>query len=380
MGRLEHVGLNAVFLRPRFGGLETYVRSLVPEIVAARPGLRLTLFVNPEEREYLAGAPWLDGVSVVSHPLIGRRYTSAMSELALMGPLAARHGVDLLHSLAMTGPLRTRMPHVVNVHDLIWWRVPDSAERATTLVWRAAVPPVARRADRVITLSRATRDDVVELLRVPPERIDVVHLGSGFEPAPAEPEDEVRRRLALGDGPVVLAVSAKRTHKNLIRLVRAMRRVRERFPGAVLVIPGNPTPHEQEIRAEAERIGLSDAVRLPPYARPGELETLYALCAVSVFPSLIEGFGLPLLEAMLRGVPVACSNVSALPEVAGDAARYFDPYDEASIAQALIDVIGDEALRARLGEAGRARAAGFSWRATAEGTLESWERALAGRR
>jgi glycosyltransferase involved in cell wall biosynthesis len=276
----------------------------------------------------------------------------------------------------MTGPLRAGMPHVVNVHDLIWWRVPDSAERLTTLVWRALVPPVVRRAGRVVVLSEATRDDVVELLRVPRERIDVVPLAGRELLAAPDPEDEVRRRLELGDGPVVLAVSAKRTHKNLIRLIHAMKRVLERFPDAKLVIPGNPTPHEPELRAEAERIGVTGALRMPPYASPGELEALYGLCAVAVIPSLVEGFGLPVLEAMQRGVPVACSNVSSLPEVAGDAARYFDPLDEADMANALIDVIGDPALRDRLAAAGRRRAAEFSWRRTAEGTIESWERAL----
>ena len=370
------MGLNAVFLQPRFGGIETYVRSLVPEILRARPGLRITLFVNPGEREYLTGADWLDDVRLASHPLVGRRYTSALSEISLLGPWAARHGIDLLHSLAMTGPLRLRVPHVVTIHDLIWWRVPDSAEKSTTAVWRAVVPPIARRADRIIAISEATKTDVVELLRVPAERIDVVHQGGGLAPGPAEPEDEVRRRLDLGDGPVLVAISAKRTHKNLIRLVRALGRVRERFPDAVLVIPGNPTPHEQEIRAEAGSAGVSEGLRLPPYAGPAELEALYALCTVSVFPSLIEGFGMPLLEAMQRGVPVACSNVSSLPEVAGDAARYFDPLDEEDMARALIDVIGDAELRRDLAARGPERAAHFSWARTAEGTIEAWERAL----
>jgi glycosyltransferase involved in cell wall biosynthesis len=376
-GQLRHVGLNAVFLQPRFGGVETYVRSLIPELLELRPDLRLTLFVNHPQRDYLADVPWAGEVEFVSHPLLGRRYTSALSELALLAGLSGRRNLDLLHSLAMTGPVHTRMPHVVSVHDLIWWRVPDSAERLTTLVWRGLVPLVARGADRVAVLSEATRDDVVELLRVPADRIDVVPLaGRPAEAAPAA-EADVRERLGLGTGPVVLAVSSKRTHKNLLRLVRAMKRVRERCPGAVLVIPGNPTPHEAELRAAAEQAGLADAVRLPPYADAAELEALYALCSVAAVPSLVEGFGLPVLEAMQRGTPVACARISSLPEVAGDAARYFDPYDEDDISAALIDVIGDPILRARLAEAGRAQAAQFTWRRTAELTVATWERAVA---
>jgi glycosyltransferase involved in cell wall biosynthesis len=376
-GRLRHVGLNAVFLQPRFGGVETYVRALIPEILELRPDLRLTVFVNHPQRDYLADEAWSANVAFASSPLIGRRFTSAFSELALLGAFAERKGVELLHSLAMTGPLRPAMPHVVNVHDLIWWRVPDSAERLTTLVWRALVPPVARRADRVIAISGATRDDVVELLHVPRERVDVIPLAGRLPSKATLMEDELRQRFDLGPGPIVLSVSSKRTHKNLLRLVRAMTAVRERFPDSVLVIPGNPTPHEAQIRAEAKGLGISDALKLPGYLESGELEALYAAAAVAVVPSVVEGFGLPVLEAMQRGVPVACSNVSSLPEVAGDAAVQFDPNDERDMARALLEVVGDADLRKRLAVAGRTRAAAFTWRHTAELTLECWEHAAA---
>ena len=354
-----------------------YVRSLIPRLLELRPDLKLTIFVNHPHRHYLAGEDWSADVEFASHPLIGRRFTSAFSEFTLLGRFAERKGVDLLHSLAMTGPLRPPMPHVVNVHDLIWWRVPDSAERLTTLVWRALVPPVARRADRVIAISEATRDDIVELLHVPRERVDVIPLAGRVPSTPTLTEDHLRRHFDLGPGLIILAVSAKRTHKNLLRLVQAMTTVRERFPDAVLVIPGNSTPHEAEIRAEASRLGIDDALRLPSYVEAGELEALYAAAAVAVVPSLVEGFGMPVLEAMQRGVPVACSNISSLPEVAGDAAVQFDPMDERDMARALVEVVGDAELGRRLAAAGRKRAAIFNWRHTAELTLECWERAAA---
>src|SRR4051812_38986490 len=129
---LRHVGLNAVFLQPRFGGVETYVRSLIPELLALQPQTRLTVFMNHAQHDYLRDEAWAAEVKFVSHPLIGRRFTSALSEFALLGHLAQQRGVELLHSLAMTGPLRPPMPHVVNVHDLIWWRIPDSAGAIST--------------------------------------------------------------------------------------------------------------------------------------------------------------------------------------------------------------------------------------------------------
>src|SRR5689334_23310002 len=182
---IVHVGLNAVFLQPRFGGIETYVRELANALVEERTDLRLTVFVKPGvEPEGLPAA-----ARTVSHPLIGRRFTSAVSEALLLGRLAAREGVDVLHSTAMTGPLRSPVPHVVTVHDLIWKDVPDSPDPVTTRLWRTVVPPIVRAADRVLCVSQSTGDDVVARLGVERDRVDVVHEGFGT-PARATPLPE----------------------------------------------------------------------------------------------------------------------------------------------------------------------------------------------
>jgi len=145
----------------------------------------------------------------------------------------------------------------------------------------------------------------------------------------------------------------------------------------VLVLPGAPTPNEAELRDLARRLGLDADVRFLGYVEADELEALYRAAACFVFPSLYEGFGLPVLEAMRRGVPVACARATSIPEVAGDAAMYFDPHSPDQIAGAVGALLGDRELAGRLVAAGRERAAGFSWRATAEGTLDSIERAHA---
>ncbi len=144
------------------------------------------------------------------------------------------------------------------------------------------------------------------------------------------------------------------------------------------MLPGYPTWHEDELRARALALGVEHDVRFPAWVSAAELEGLWALARAFVFPSLYEGFGLPVLEAMARGVPVACSNTSSLPEVAGDAALLFDPRDEAAIAGALTRLLGDDALRARLRSLGFARSEQFTWERTARLTLESYGRALAG--
>lgn len=369
VNRVRRVGINAVFLQPRMGGVETYVRRLVPALLEAGPSLELEIFVNAEGRKLLAAEPWADSVRLFTHPLLGRRYTRALSELTVLGAIASRRRLDVLHSVALTGPIRTHPAHVLTIPDVIWMHEPDPAEVNTARLWRRIVPPVARRAERLLTHSQAARTDVAETLRIPLERIDVVPHGPGTE-RPAEPTPP-----AL-EGRIVLSVSALKMHKNLVPLVEAMRQVRDGVPDAVLVIPGNPTPHSRELKGLAHRLGIPDALVLPGWVDAGQLEGLYDAASVFAFPSRREGFGLPVLEAMRRGLPVACSAASSLPEVAGDAALLFDPDDATSIAEAIRRILEDRTLAVQLAAAGRARAAEFTWERAAEGTLATYERAL----
>jgi glycosyltransferase involved in cell wall biosynthesis len=217
---------------------------------------------------------------------------------------------------------------------------------------------------------------MAQTLGLDPARIDVTHLGvrNGGHAEPVD-EAELRARLDLGERPVVLCVSQKRTHKNLTTLVRAMAGL-----DAVLVIPGSRTPHEAELRELAAELGVEDRVRFPDWLEDGELEGLYGLSACFVLPSLEEGFGLPLLEAMERGVPVCCSDISSLSEVAGDAGLLFDPHNVEAIRATLQRLLGDPALAADLAERGRQRARRFTWRRTADATLDVYRRAIDSRR
>jgi glycosyltransferase involved in cell wall biosynthesis len=376
----RRIGINAVFLEPKMGGLDTYVRALVPELVRLAPEVEFSVFCSPRGREYLEDEQWGSKVELITHPLLGRRGLKALSELTLLGALAGRR-VDLLHSVALTAPLRTHAVNVVTLADLTWIVAPDPGEAGTMRLWRLIVPPVARRADRILALSEAGAEHVVEYLRVPRDRIDVVALAPGVSDRVAPtPAAELRARLELGAGPVILSVSAKKVNKNLERLVRAMVPIVARHSDAVLVLPGNPTAHEQELRELAAELGLARNVTFPAYVDAGDLEGLYALAGCFVFASINEGFGIPILEAMRREIPVACSRASALPEVAGDAALYFDPYEVADIARAVLELLEDRELARRLVALGHERQAIFTWAATARGTLESYARAWAARR
>ena len=264
----------------------------------------------------------------------------------------------------------------MTIHDLHYRVVEGAHFGLRGLGMRVLVPLAAHRSHRVVVDSQSTRADVRRHLHVPERKLDVVPLGVGTTAASdAEPPAALRERHRLDARPIVLSVSAKRPHKNLMRLLEALAAIaRERRP--VLVVPGYPTPYERELRSAAERLGVLDDVRFLDWVSDAELEGLYALADVSVFPSLYEGFGLPVLEAMRRGVPVACSDRGSLPEVAGDAALLFDPYDVPAITAAVERLLGDRAEADRLRAAGRDQAARFTWAATARATAGSYERAL----
>jgi glycosyltransferase involved in cell wall biosynthesis len=374
-----HVGLNLIFLVPgETGGMEVAARELIPALIDAAPDVRFTAFVNREAAEAKDG-PWGELLPAVTVPVNARnRLQWVRGEQMLLPRLAAREGIDLLHSLASTAPAGGRFRRVVTVHDLIYARFPETHSGIRDLGMRLLVPLAVRRSDRVIVDSHSTQSDLVELLGTAAERIDVVPLGVGAvrrcEPMTAQ---ELRARLDLGERRVVLSLSAKRPHKNLLALIDALACIpAERRP--LLVLPGYPTAHEVELRERAHAIGVQTDVRFLNWLSGEEFEGLWQLAEVFVYPSLYEGFGLPVLEAMARGVPVACSNASSLLEVAGDAALTFDPGDKEAIAASLERLLSDQEEAERLRARGLERAREFTWQRTAQLTLASYRRALLG--
>jgi glycosyltransferase involved in cell wall biosynthesis len=371
-----HVGLDLLYLAPGdTGGMETYARALVPLLPDAFPEARFTVFAGRELAAQWRAAPWDARIGLVGLPVSSAtRIVRTAAQMTLVAGAARHAGVDLLHSLGNIAPVAGIRRRVLTVHDVIFLRHPETTSALLTAGIRALAPSVMRRATRIVSVSEATADDLHELLGVARSKVDVVPSGPGA-PASAAPMEEAQLRasLGLGEGPLVLSVSARRPHKNLTRLIESMARV----PDAALVLPGYPSPFDDELRATAASAGIADRVHLCGWVSGAELEGLYRAATCMAFPSLAEGFGLPILEAMARGLPVACSGVSALPEIAGDAALLFDPRSIEGIAGAIRSLLQDPALCARLVERGRVRAASFSWERTARETVASYERALA---
>jgi glycosyltransferase involved in cell wall biosynthesis len=374
-----HVGLNLIFLVPgETGGMEVVARELIPALLKQAPAdARFTAFIN-QEAAATGDGPWGELLPAVTVPVSARnRVQWVLGEQTLLPRMAVREGVELVHSLASTAPLRGRFHKVVTVHDLVYAHFPETHAGIRDKGMKVLVPWAARRSDRVLVDSQSTREDLIKLTGVGANRIDVVPLGLGAVRRQEAPDErEVRSLFDLGERRVVLSLSAKRPHKNLLALIGAWARIpAEGRP--LLVLPGYRTAHEQELRERARTLGLEGDVRFPSWVSDAELEGLWGVADAFVFPSLYEGFGLPVLEAMERGVPVACSNSSSLPEVAGDAALLFDPHDEAAIAKAVERLLADPTEAGRLRAHGRQRARLFTWKRTARLTLDSYARALA---
>src|SRR4051812_30390166 len=368
-----HVGLNLIYLVPgETGGMEVYARELVKAMRALPDCPRLTAFVGRPG----ATLDWLEDIETQTVGVDARnRFDWVRGEQQLLPGMAKQAGVGLVHSLASTAPLRGSFRRITTVHDLIYLVHPEAHFGVLALGMRAVVGLAVRRSHRLIAVSQSTANDLEDRLHVSVAKVDVVPNGVTAPPPTSPDVAALRRTFELGDRKVVLAASAKRPHKNLARLLDALASMQAgRRP--VLLLPGYATEHEGELREQAVRLGIEADTRFLGWVDGDELEGLYAVSDGFVMPSLYEGFGLPVLEAMARGVPVACSDRSSLPEVAGDAAILFDPENVQEIAQALDRLVHDPATAQRLRDAGPKRASEFSWRRTAEATIAAYGRTL----
>jgi glycosyltransferase involved in cell wall biosynthesis len=294
-------------------------------------------------------------------------------------PLALRRArIDVLHSPHHTTPaLALGCRRVVTLHDVTFFLVPERYPPARRLYFRAVTRASARLADALITPSEAVKGDVVRILRVLPERVTAVPEAAAPAYAPVDaPEalDRVRRKYRLPER-YVLSVGSLEPGKNRRRLIAACARLRERGVEHHLVISGQRAWRYEDELDVVRQLGLDDRVHVLGFVDGADMPALYSAADLLAFPSLYEGFGLPVLEAMACGTPVITSSVSALPEVAGDAALLVDPADVSALAESMERALTDGALRADLRARGLERARMFSWERAARETLAVYEKA-----
>jgi len=309
------------------------------------------------------------GIEVVEAPVLTRQSLKKImwEHIALPGLLREREA-DIYFSPDYFLPLRRLpCPAIVNVHDLAFITYPRTKNRRYGIYLRLMVPLSARRANAVIGVSDYTKEEIVRLLGVPREKVRRIYNGTDVDFGKEGLEEEI----AADFSPYILYLGALEPRKNLVRLVEAfsMLKSESNLPHR-LVLAGPRKFGDGGIRSAIKRLGLVRDVIVTGYVEGKKLMGLYRGASIFVLPSIYEGFGLPLLEAMACGVPVAASNATALPEVAGDAALYFNPMDVGEMASAMGRLIEDRDLRADLARKGYERLQLFSWERCARETMD----------
>lgn len=359
MSRHDVIGIDASRVAVKHKtGTETYTFQLLWAIAKIAPPEQFELYLNAKEPP--AGLPSIGTPICMPFP---RFWTHVRLSAEMV-----RRRPSLLFVPAHVAPLihpRT----VVTIHDLGYLVHPESHPAQNRRMLDLSTRWSARTATRLIAISETTKADLVRFYGVPPDRVDVVPHGvsESMKPAPEDEIARVRHELNL-PGRYILALGTVQPRKNYGRLAEAVSRLRSQGEEVTLVIAGKRGWMAREVESEIATAGAP--VRLLGYVDDSDLPALYSGAAVYGQPSLYEGFGMPLLEAMACGVPVVAAGRSSLPEVGGDAALYVDPFDPAAIAAGLARVLASENLRRDMAARGKIRAASFTWERTARETLD----------
>ncbi len=365
--RPMRIGIDGHHLNGKPQGSRTYLRGLIQELSRIAPDDRFFIYsFQPEETRRLLPAPSLTHRRVFPE--------SARLRLPLVVPaLEMRDRLSVFHSQYICPPVSV-VPEVVTIHDILFETHPDLFVDAFSRLSVWLIRRSARRARRVLTVSDFSRRALLERYRLPEDKVVAIHDAvdhARFYPMTGRDEQErlaqVKKRYAL-ERPYVLSVGRLEPRKNLVRLIRAFRQAREKLdPGLELILVGKKDFRFEEIEEEIQR--SPDGVRLLGPVPDDDLPALYNLARVFAFPSLVEGFGMPVLESMACGTPVVASRRGALPEVGGDAVAWVEPEDEEAIAVAVADLLTDTDRAARLRAAGLEKAQEFSWENAARQTL-----------
>lgn len=288
--------------------------------------------------------------------------------------LAARHKLDLLHSMAFVTPVLTRTPAVVTVYDLSFLHYPDRFPPLQRLYLSSQTRRSCQQARRVITISESSRQDVHQFFHTPLTHIDAVVPGvdASYRPRPPAEVAAFRQQHNLPDR-FILHVGTLQPRKNIPTLIAALARLPDEIP---LILVGGKGWLYDDIFARITQLGLQKRVHFTGYVADADLPLWYNAAALLVFPSLYEGFGLPVVEAMACGTPVVAANTSSLPEAAGDAGLLFDPHDAAQLAERITAVLTNPDLAAAMREKGLQQASRFSWARAGQETAVVYQRAL----
>jgi glycosyltransferase involved in cell wall biosynthesis len=354
-------------------GIGRYMKCLVEAVVAVAPEHEYLLILPPGGEQQIA----VHGRHVET--ILSSAPYYSLREQTELPRLLRRHSVDLLHSPHFNMPLARPCPTVVTIHDVIYLACRhDLPSRLGRLYYLAMMAASVRLADRVITVSEFSRREIVRYLKADAAKVDAIH--SGVDAAVQRVIDprqleEVRSRYGIGAN-YILYTGIYKPRKNHAALLRAFCEFLKSGERTTLVLAGPLGEGEGTLRCLAANLGIAENVVFTGFVPDSDLPSLYSGARVYACPSLYEGFGFTVLEAMACGVPVVCSALTSLPEVAGDAALYADPESPLGFAAALRRAFSEEDLRQRLIEKGIDNRRRFDWHRAAQATLAVYQRAL----
>jgi len=361
------IALNLLYLIPGVvGGTETYARSLINALARQDSDNEYSVFLSKEAAD-LDVTPAPNFRRVVCPVVAMKRAARYSWEQGVLPLQLLRENPALVHSLGYVIPLAARGPQVVSVHDVNYLGHTGRRTAIGRRAFRFFVERTVKRADKVITISEFSRGEIIRHMDVPGDKVQVIHLaGREVENGSAAPipPSEIQRNIGR---PYIMAFSSLSAHKNIGRLVTAFRKISASVPHA-LVLVGH-MPEKNAARSEIESTG-DDRIIFTGHLPDAEVESLMQNASLFAFPSLYEGFGMPVVDAQHAGVPVACSSAGALPEVAGEGAVVFDPLSVDDMASALQRCLLDMDLRLTLIANGYENAKRFSWDKTARETLD----------
>jgi len=365
------IAIDAHSVGAKLGGNESYATNLIEALAEIDRSSQYTVYVTKREAVERFSNRWpnFSVRSTLPHTPFIRIPLTLSAELR-------RNPVDVLH-VQFTAPPFSPCPVVVSIHDLSFEHLPQTFKWRSRKQLRITVRRSAREAAHVIALSEFVRRDLIETYDLSPRKVSAIPLAAAERFAPVQNEEELQRvRQTYGiTGGYILTVGAIQPRKNLGRLVAAYARLRKSRPDVPkLVLAGKCAWLYDETLSTIKELDLGDSVILTGYVPETDLPALYSGATCFVYPSYFEGFGLPPLEAMKCGTPVIVGNQTSLPEVVGDAAVLFDPFDTDALAAALDKVISDSDLRAALSVQGLARAKLFNWQETARQTLAVYKK------
>jgi glycosyltransferase involved in cell wall biosynthesis len=369
-----HVAINAHLVSGkawyRSAGIHQYIYHLLRHLGQANRDLRYTVLLGEGSLP-----PDVPLTPLQSRWPTSRAAVRVLWEQFVQPSTLRRIRAHLLHAPAFISPLLGSCPAITTIHDLSFMRFPDLFRAANRLYLKTFTRLSAQRARRLIAVSVHTASESTRLLGVPRERIDVVYHGVDptFRPLPADEVTAFRQRKGLPER-FVLFVGTLEPRKNLVRLVEAFAAVHD--GDSKLVLAGGKGWLCDEVFATVDALGVDKEVIFPGFVMNAELPLWYNAATILAYPSLYEGFGLPIIESQACGTPALTSNTSSLPEAAGDAALAVDPYDVEALAAGLHRLLTDEPLRHELRERGMDHAHQFTWAKAAAETVRAYRRAL----